>query len=196
MLLPCPEKFLVVDLYSGIILFEKHSILNDFQCPEYVCLDNCSGICTVTLCYVLHQTHWEFWHIRLSVSFSYLPAYSVIFSVIEVYSCILRHYSGIHSFIQAYSVPCVTPCIFTNFPYSVLIAYSEPEPYLKPCERLAKHIQNPAIGHYSAIFSHIQNLIQRLQMQKPDILRILEYSESFHNCILMHIQSPVIFTKI
>ena len=29
-----------------------------------LCLDNCSLICTVTICYVLHQTHWEFWHIQ------------------------------------------------------------------------------------------------------------------------------------
>ena len=33
-------------------------------------------------------------------------------------------------------------------------------------------------------------------MQKLGILRILEYSKSFHNCIQRHIQNPVIFTKI
>ena len=121
---------------------------------------------------------------------------SVICQHIQSYSALLRHIHVYWDIIQAYSVPCVTPCIFTNLPCSELIAYSEPEAYLKPCERLAKHIQNPAIGHYSAIFSHIQNLIQCLQMQKPGILRILEYSEPFHNCILMHIQNPVIFTKI
>ena len=35
---------------------------------EYVCLDNCSVMCTVTLCYMLYQTHSEFWHIQHSVS--------------------------------------------------------------------------------------------------------------------------------
>ena len=29
-----------------------------------LCFDNYSVICTVTLCYVLHQTHSEFWHIQ------------------------------------------------------------------------------------------------------------------------------------
>ena len=33
-------------------------------------------------------------------------------------------------------------------------------------------------------------------MQKPGTFGILEYSEPFHNCILTHIQNPVIFTKI
>ena len=32
-----------------------------------VYLDNCSVICTVTLLYVLHQTHSEFWHIQHTV---------------------------------------------------------------------------------------------------------------------------------
>ena len=76
------------------------------------------------------------------------------------------------------------------------LAYLEPEAYLKPCEMLMRHIQNPAIGHCSAIFRHIQNLAQHLQLQKPGILGILEYSVPFHNCIPTHIQNPVIFTKI
>ena len=33
--------------------------LHLWQCSECICL-NCSVICTVTLCYVLHQTHSEF----------------------------------------------------------------------------------------------------------------------------------------
>ena len=33
-------------------------------------------------------------------------------------------------------------------------------------------------------------------MQKPGMFIILEYSERFHNCIPMHVQNPVIFTKI
>ena len=55
------------------------------------------------------------------------------------------------------------------------------------------YTQNPGIGHYSAVFRHVQNLVQRLHMQKPGILGILEYSEPFHNCIPTHIQNPVIF---
>ena len=46
---PYPKKFLVAQIYSGIILFTKRSILNIWQCSEYVCLGNCLVICTVTL---------------------------------------------------------------------------------------------------------------------------------------------------
>ena len=33
-------------------------------------------------------------------------------------------------------------------------------------------------------------------MQKSGIFEILEYSEPFHNCLLAHIQNPIIFTEI
>ena len=73
--------------------------------------------------------------------------------------------------------------------------YLEPETYLKPCETLTRHIENPAIGHYSAIFRHIQNLVQCLHTQNPGTLGILEYSKPFHNCIPTHIQNPAILRK-
>ena len=60
---------------------------------------------------------------------------------------------------------------------------------------LTRHIQNPATGHYLAMFRCIQDLVQRLYTVKPGILSILEYSELFHNCIQMHIQNLVTFTK-
>ena len=82
---PCPEKFLVAHLHSGITLFAKRSIVDVWQCSEYLCLDNCSEICTVTLCCVLHQTHSEFWHIHRCF-FRYMLAYSIIFNAIEAYS--------------------------------------------------------------------------------------------------------------
>ena len=91
---------------------------------------------------------------------------------------LLRHiqaYSGILSSL-------CDPCIFITLPYWVL-AYFEPEAYLKPCEMLTGHIQNLSIWHYSAIFRHIQNLVQCLHTQKPGILEILEYSGTFYNCI-------------
>ena len=67
---------------------------------------------------------------------------------------------------------------------------------LKPFETLTRHIQNFAIGHYSAIFGRIQNLLKRWHMQKAGILEILEYSEPFHNCIPTYIQNTAIFMKI
>ena len=89
---PCPEKVLIVHLHSGIVPFAKRSILNVWQCSEYVCLDNCSVICIATLYYVLYQTHSEFWHIHHFVFFRYMLGCSIIFSIIRAYSCILRHY--------------------------------------------------------------------------------------------------------
>ena len=66
-LLPiCPAKFLAGHLHPGIIPCKilHHKV---WQCSECVCLDNCSVIRTVTSCYVLHETHSEFWHIQHSV---------------------------------------------------------------------------------------------------------------------------------
>ena len=56
-----------------------------------LCLDNCSDTFTITLWYVLHQTPSEFWYIQ-HCFFRYVPACLIIFSVIEAYSCIFRHY--------------------------------------------------------------------------------------------------------
>ena len=49
-----------------------------------LCLDNCSVLCTVTLCYVLHQTNSEDWHIQNCF-------YSWIFRYIQSYSALLKH---------------------------------------------------------------------------------------------------------
>ena len=76
------------------------------------------------------------------------------------------------------------------------LAYLEMEAYLTPCETLTRHIQNPAIGYYSAIFKHVLNLVQRVHTEKPGILAILECSEPFHNCIPTYNQKPVILMKI
>ena len=48
------------------------------------CLDNCSVVCTVTLCYVLHQTHSEL------CLFRYIEVYSRIFNIIKAYLHIMR----------------------------------------------------------------------------------------------------------
>ena len=49
------------------------------------------------------------------------------------------------------------------------LTYLELRAYLKPCETLTIHIQNPAIGHYSGIFRTLCNTC---------ICRNLTYSES------------------
>ena len=61
---------------------------------------------------------------------------------------------------------------------------------------LNRHTKNPSIGHYSAIFTHIQQLVHCLHTQKRSILGILEYSELYFDRIPTHIHYPVIFTKI
>ena len=43
---------------------------------------------------------------------------------------------------------------------------------------------------------YIQSLVQRLYMQKPDILEIVENSEPFHKNIVTYIHNPVISMKI
>ena len=78
----------------------------------HLCLDNCSIFCTVTLCYVLHQTHSQFWHIQnrffFQVSsriFKHIQHYQVIFTNI------FKTYSGL------FSTLC-NPRIFKTLPYS------------------------------------------------------------------------------
>ena len=160
-----------------------------------LCFDNCLVICTVTLCYVLHQTYSELWHIQhwyfLGICWH-----------IQLYLAVLKHnhapwdinkaYSGLFRHIEH----PVEPSHIHNLAIFWALAYLELEAYLKHCETLTKHIQNPAIGHYSDIFRDIQNLVQRLRTQKPGLLGILEYLEPFHNCIPRHIQNPVILMKI
>ena len=51
----------------------------------HLCLDNCSIFCTVTLCYVLHQTHSQFWRIQNPVVFS------GVFKNIQAYSALSSH---------------------------------------------------------------------------------------------------------
>ena len=135
----------------------------------------------MTLCYVLHQTDSEFWHIQHS-------AFSGIFRHIQSHSALLRH-------IHAHSAPCVT-LAYSQHCHILSVGIFRTAGLLKPCETLTRHIQNPPTGPYSAIFKHIQNLRQRFHLQKPGILGILEYSELFHNCIPTHIQNSVIFMKI
>ena len=76
-----------------------------------LCLNNCSVNCTVILCYVLHQTHSEFWHIQHSV-------FSGIYQHIESYSASLRHIHAYWDIIKAYSGLLRHTRIFTTLPYS------------------------------------------------------------------------------
>ena len=116
--LPCPEKFLVARLHSDITLFAKRPISNNWHCSEYMCLDNCSVVCTAILCYVLHQTHSEFWHIQ-RYFFRCMPAY--LFNHTQRYWGILTHIDTLLRHIQACSDKFTTLCnprIFTNLSYS------------------------------------------------------------------------------
>ena len=123
---PCPEKVLVVHLHSGIVPFAKRSILNVWQCSEDVCLDNCSVICIVTLYYVLHQTHLEFWHIQHFV-------FSGICWDVQSYSALLRHIHAYWDIIKPYSdffrhiQHSVLPSHIHNLAIFWTLAYSEPK---------------------------------------------------------------------
>ena len=69
--------------------------------------------------------------------------------------------------------------------------------YIQTYLRLLRHIHAywSIFKAYSGLFRHIQSLGSRHMHMKPSLFVILEYSESFHNCISMHIRNPVIFTK-
>ena len=90
------------------------------------------------------------------------------------------------------------PCwaIFSHVLTKCLSVFLVLQTYSKPCETLTRHIQNPVIGNYSAIFRHIQNLVQCLHTQKSGILQSLEYSEPFLNCTPKDIENAAIFAKI
>ena len=99
---PCPEKFLIPHLHQRITYFAKKF---HFKCLTMfsirLCLDNCSLICTVTFCYILHRTHSEFYHIQHS-------ALSGLCWHIQSYSALLRHTQGYSAPYEtlAYSQPC------------------------------------------------------------------------------------------
>ena len=58
-----------------------------------LCLDNCSVICTVTLCYALHQS---FRILAYSALFLWcMPAYLIIFRHIHAYSDIIKAHLGL-----------------------------------------------------------------------------------------------------
>ena len=136
----CPEIFLVARLHSGIILFAKCSISYVWQCFEYVCLDNCPVICTLTLCYVLHQIHSESWHIPNS-------AYSGTCKHIQAYSSLLRHISHPVQTSHIHNLAIFrTRGIFKTL-WNFDQAYSEPYPSKKSSFR-----------HYSAIFRTLCNV--------------------------------------
>ena len=142
----CSEKFQVVCLHPGIIIFVKCSISNAW----YTCLDNCPVVFKVTLCYEL-QTHSDFWHIPNSV---YLGMCRYI---LYAHSALLRHiyiYWSIIKNIPTYSVivskHIVWPLHIHNVAIFWALAYLGPDRYSQPYEILTRHIQNPVI---------VQNLV-------------------------------------
>ena len=90
-----------------------------------LCLDNCSVIFTGNLCYGLHQTHSEFWHIQ------------AIFPHIEALSRHIQIYPGIFTTLSDLRI--INLAIFWAF------VYLEPEAYSKPYETLASQIHDSAI---------------------------------------------------
>ena len=94
--------------------------------------------------------------------------------------------------IQAYSAPCVNLAYLWDILVILwALAYLEPEAYLN----LVKSLPGIFRTLPWALLSHIQNLMQRLHMQKPGLLKILEYSKLFHKCISIHTRNPFILPK-
>ena len=141
------------------------------------------------LCFFRQPCLQRIFSLGNEVVFSGMPAYAIIFSFIEAYWRILRHFKGMFRLIQAYPVTLahsqschiLSPSIFwTEGLFKTL--WNVDQTYSEPCHR--------------ALFSHIQNLLQRSHTQKLGILGILEYSEPFNSCNLTGIQNPAILTKI
>ena len=121
-----------------------------------LCLDSCSVICTVTLCYVLHQTHLQVWHIQNSVYSGIFMVYPSIFSIIKAYSHILRHF---HSIFSTLCNPCIYSHLAIFRPLTLRTGgifkcrWNFDQAYWERC-----HNQISLSKNYSAIFNHIQNL--------------------------------------
>ena len=81
-LLPCPSSTIPPPVLSPTPYPEKFhfsfckTLHLKFLTVFWIrlCFDNCSVICTVTLCYIKQQTHSEFWYIQYFF-FRYMPAY-------------------------------------------------------------------------------------------------------------------------
>ena len=135
------------------------------------CLHNCSLIFTVTLCYVLQQTHLEFWHIQSTV-------YSGIRRYIQEYSALLMHIYVYWGIIKAYSAPRVTlayskPChiwslgiFITEGIFKTLWTFDQA--HSEPCHRT---VYSDIIQPYSGIFRTLCNAY---------ICRNLAYWESWN----------------
>ena len=124
------------------------------------------------------------WHFHLGI------VHFTKCSIINVWQCF--KYVSVYLHI---STLC-NPCIFSTLPYSEtwhILSQILIENSAKCWPGL---FRTHVIRRYSAIFRHIQNLLQCLHMQKLCLLGVLEYLELFHYCIPKHIQNPVIFTKI
>ena len=148
---PLPWKLLVASLLQALFFLQNalsytfDSVLN---MPR---LDNYSIICTVTLCYVLHQTRSEFWHVQ-NYLFRYIQAYPRILSIIKAYSCILRDCQGMFRLIYLYSAPFLTH------------AYSEPY-------HISRHDLLGTRGIFKTLWNHGVNQkitigVVRLQLGK------------------------------
>ena len=109
----------------------------------------------------------------------------------RTYSGLFRHMQQALCVTLAYSQPCHILSLGIIRTGNILKSLQNFDQAYSKCW----HSQNSLFRHYSAILRHIQNLAKHMCMQKPDIFGIPEYSEPFHNCILMHIQGPAIFMK-
>ena len=135
-----------------------------------LCLDNCPVILTMTLLYVLHQTHSEFGHIYYCFIlgiFRYIRSSSALLRDIHAYWVIFKAYSGI------FNTMC-NPRIFTTWQYWAL-KYLKHKTYLKSCEAVTRNIQNSVIVYYSAIFRHNPGIFRTLTQLNLDA-----YSELWH----------------
>ena len=106
----------------------------------------------------------------------HIQAYSALLRLNHAYWDIIKAYSGLFRHI----LHPVWLFHIHNFAIFWALAYLAPETYLTLCETLTRHIQNPTIGHYLAIFRTLGNTCIR---------RNLAFSQSWN------IQNPSIIAS-
>ena len=171
---PYNESFWLHACTQALFFVRKHSsykVLTVFWI--LLCLDNCSVICTVTLCYLLHQTLSEFYFILNSIYSGIsrdTQGYLAFLRHIHTYWDIVKAYSGLFSHIQH----PLWHLHIHNLAIFWALGYLEPEAYSKPSETLNRHIQNPAV-----VRTVIQALFSRIPAYSEPCV-VLTYGEIWH----------------
>ena len=131
----------------------------------HLCLNNCSVVCTVTLCwYIIYVAMYCIRPIHNSVIFRtlFIQVYWSIFSIIKAYSQILRYFlKHIKAYSGIFSTLCKFPICRTIFQALLFrtrglfkTLWNFGQVYSETC-----YSQDTLSKHYWALFKHMQDLL-------------------------------------